>query len=57
MEYAGITVLDSYLFVYLMSNNMEGCGKKWLWPNLWYYPGIALEELRKTREPSSGYEI
>jgi hypothetical protein len=28
--------------------NWKGCGRKWLWPNLRYYPGICLEELRKT---------
>jgi hypothetical protein len=26
----------------------EGCGKKRSWSNLRYYPGICLEELRKT---------
>jgi hypothetical protein len=28
--------------------NWKGCGRKWLWPNLRYYPGIFLEALRKT---------
>jgi hypothetical protein len=28
--------------------NWKGCGWKWLWPNLRYYPGICLEGWRKT---------
>jgi hypothetical protein len=28
--------------------NWKGCGRKSSWPNLWYYPGICLEGLRKT---------
>jgi hypothetical protein len=27
--------------------NMNGCGRKWLWPNLKYCPGIFLKGLRK----------
>jgi hypothetical protein len=25
----------------------KGCGKKWSWPNLRYYPRIFMKELRK----------
>jgi hypothetical protein len=25
-----------------------GCGRKWSWPEFRHYPGICLEELRKT---------
>jgi hypothetical protein len=32
--------------------NWEGCGRKWPWPNLRYYPGICLEGLRKTIKTS-----
>jgi hypothetical protein len=28
--------------------NWKGCGRKRLWPNLKYYAGILLEELKKT---------
>jgi hypothetical protein len=28
--------------------NWEGCGRKLSWYNLWYYPEIPLEGLRKT---------
>jgi hypothetical protein len=28
-------------------NNWKGLARKWLRPNLRYYPGICLEELRK----------
>jgi hypothetical protein len=28
--------------------NWEGCERNQLWPNLRYYPGIHLKELRKT---------
>jgi hypothetical protein len=28
--------------------NWKGCGMKWPWSNLKYYPGICLEGLRKT---------
>jgi hypothetical protein len=30
--------------------NWKGCGRKQLWPNLRYYPGICLEGLRKIME-------
>jgi 3-polyprenyl-4-hydroxybenzoate decarboxylase len=30
-----------------MDNKLERCGRKQLWPNLRYYPGICLEVLRK----------
>jgi hypothetical protein len=29
--------------------NSQGCGRKWLWPNLTYYTAIYLEWLKKTR--------
>jgi hypothetical protein len=32
--------------------NWKGCGRKWLWPNLRYYPSVCLEELRKTMKTS-----
>jgi hypothetical protein len=28
--------------------NLKRCGGKRPWPNLWHYPGIFLEEVRKT---------
>jgi hypothetical protein len=28
--------------------NWKGCGRKQSWPNLWYYPDICLDRLRKT---------
>jgi hypothetical protein len=28
--------------------NWKGFGRKWLWPNLIYYPSIHLERLKKT---------
>jgi hypothetical protein len=28
--------------------NWKKCGKKQSQPNLWYYPGICLDHLRKT---------
>jgi hypothetical protein len=28
--------------------NWKGCGRKWSWPNLRYYPGICLEGLGET---------
>jgi hypothetical protein len=28
--------------------NWKGYGRKWSWPNFRYYPGICVEELRKT---------
>jgi hypothetical protein len=33
--------------------NWKGCGRKWLWPKLRYYPNICLEELRRTTETLS----
>jgi hypothetical protein len=30
--------------------NWKGCGRKWLWPILKYYPSISLEELRKATQ-------
>jgi hypothetical protein len=34
---------------------LKGCERKWWWPNAWYYPGIFLEGLRKTKKnPQSG---
>jgi hypothetical protein len=30
--------------------NWKGCGRKWLWSNLRFYPGICPEGLRKTTE-------
>jgi hypothetical protein len=30
----------------------KGCGRKWLWPNLRYYPGICLEGLTKPMKTS-----
>ena len=30
-----------------MEMNGQGCGRKWIWANLRYYPCICLEELRK----------
>jgi hypothetical protein len=32
--------------------NWKGCGRKQPWPNLRYYPGIALEGQRKTTKTS-----
>jgi hypothetical protein len=29
-----------------MNNNLNGCGRKRLWPNLRYYSGICLERLK-----------
>jgi hypothetical protein len=35
--------------------NWKGCGRKRSWPNLIYYPGIYLQELRKpTKDLSQG---
>jgi hypothetical protein len=34
-----------------MNDELEGCERKWLWPNLRYYPGICLKGLRKTMKP------
>jgi hypothetical protein len=31
-----------------MISGWVGCGRKWSWPNLNYYPSIALKILRKT---------
>jgi hypothetical protein len=31
----------------LMNNELEGYGRKWLWPTLRYYPSICLKEWRK----------
>jgi hypothetical protein len=31
-----------------MNDELERCGRKQLWPNLRYYPGIFVEGLRKT---------
>jgi hypothetical protein len=33
--------------------NPKGCGRKWSWPNLRYYPAICLEGLRKTTKKLS----
>jgi hypothetical protein len=33
--------------------NWKGCGRKWSWPNLKYYPGICLEGLRKATKTLS----
>jgi hypothetical protein len=33
--------------------NWKGCGRKLLYPNLRYYPGIYLEGLRKTTKTLS----
>jgi hypothetical protein len=39
--------LDCVALVIVMVN-WTGCGRKQLWPNLRYYTGICLEQLRKT---------
>jgi hypothetical protein len=33
--------------------NWKGHGRKRSWPNLWYYLGICLEELRKSTKASA----
>jgi hypothetical protein len=35
-----------------MINDLERMWKKAVWPNLSYYPGIALEGLRRTEKTS-----
>jgi hypothetical protein len=30
--------------------NWKGCGRKWSWPNLMFYPSIFVEGLRKNTE-------
>jgi hypothetical protein len=33
-----------------VNNKLEKCGKKWLSPDLRYYPGIYMEGVRKTQK-------
>jgi hypothetical protein len=37
-----------------VNNELDGYGRKWLEPNLKYYPSISLEELKKVLKHQSG---
>jgi hypothetical protein len=41
-------IIQCLMIRILMNNELRKCGRKQLWTNLTYYPGICLEALRKT---------
>jgi hypothetical protein len=39
--------VEDWIMGWIWKMNWKGCGRKWLWPNLWYHPGIWQQVLRK----------
>lgn len=39
----------------LINNELAGCGREQLWPNLKHYPGTWLREIRKNMKPCQGF--
>jgi hypothetical protein len=48
--------LDNITLNESVIGDRKECGRKWLWPNLRYYPSIYLERVRKKKLRTAGLQ-